>query len=189
VRPVRANSDSYNVFKFLPINGSAADAEWTAAAPWKIPAGIKQRVVSNESNLNINSGGRNDWHDMNTVNEKGRYAGQFLYRTHEVRGESEGGAVSVVNLKTKETSVLAQDPTWTALDAIRWSPWSTILFAEETTDGRFFEIFLNKDMVTGTVYDRPAVGRLAHVGIATDRSGNVYVYCVDVSDSSLGIYL
>jgi uncharacterized protein len=102
-RPVRADSDSYNAFKFIPINGSAADAEWTAAAPWKIPAGFKQRVVSNESNLNIYSGGRNDdCPDMNTVNEKGRYAGQFLYRTHEVWGEPEGGAVSVVNLKTRK---------------------------------------------------------------------------------------
>jgi secreted PhoX family phosphatase len=50
-----------------------------------------------------------------------------------------------------------------------------VLFAEETTGGRLFEIVLNDDMMSGTVYDRPAVGRIAHEGIGADADGNIYV--------------
>jgi hypothetical protein len=170
-----AESSSTGPFGFNPIDASASSAGWNPAAPWKIPAGFTQSVVSDESDLNIYDGGRDDWNDMNTVNETGRQAGRYLYRTHEVRGVPEGGAVSVVDLQTGTASILAQDTSWTALDGIRWTPWKTVVFAEETAGGRFFEIFLNDDMVTGTVVDRPAVGRLAHEGIDIDAAGNIYV--------------
>lgn len=166
-----ATADTFN----KSIDESANSADWDPAAPWKLPEGFSQEVVSNETNLNIYDGGRSDWHDMNTVNETGQEAGKFMYRTHEVRGVPEGGAVSVVNLKTGETSILAQDPSWNALDGIEWTPWGTFLFAEEVTDGRLFEVVLNPDLVTGTVYQRDQVGRLAHEGIAMDAEGNVYV--------------
>ena len=122
-------------------------------------------MVSGETQLNIYDGGRDDWNDMNTVNETGRQAGRYLYRTHEVRDQPEGGAVSVVDLKTGVAAVLAQDSSWTALDGIRWTPWQTLVFAEETAGGRFFEVLLNDDLTSGTVVERPAVGRLAHEGI------------------------
>ncbi len=166
-------------FKFEPIAGSAYDAEWDATQPWLIPEGFSQTVVSNESDLNIYDGGRDDWNDMNTVNETGLKAGRFLYRTHEVRLGSEyteGGAVSVVDLKTGEAKIIAQDPSWTAVDGIVWTPWGTVLFAEETTNGRLFELTLDKhDMMSGTVVERPAVGLLAHEGIQVGPDGSVYV--------------
>ena len=169
-------------FNFKALETSANTADWDAAAPWKLPAGFKQVVVSDESNLNIYPQGRNDWHDMNVVNETGPQAGRFLYRTHEVRlGRDEvvdaiGGSVSVVDLKTGETKVLAQDLSYTALDGIRWTPWGTLVFAEETTGGRFFELELNENMMSAKViHDRPQVGRLAHEGIDLDAAGNVYV--------------
>jgi hypothetical protein len=133
-------------------------------------------VVSDESALNIYDGGRDDWHDMNTVNETGKHAGRYLYRTHEVRGVPEGGAVSVVDLRTGEAKIIAQDVSYTALDGLRWTPWGTVLFAEETTGGRLFELVLDKnDPMSGTVHDRPAVGRLAHEGIDIGPDGSVYV--------------
>lgn len=166
-------------FGFEPIRESASSAEWNPAAPWKLPEGFEQSVVSNEQDLNIYDDGRDDWNDMNTVNESGRNAGRYLYRTHEVRIGTEypeGGAVSVVDLATGGVKVLAQDPTWTALDGIRWTPWRTILFAEETTGGRLFEVELDKkNPLSGTVIDRPAVGRLAHEGVEVGRDGEVYV--------------
>lgn len=166
-----------NKFDFEPIDSSANSADWNPAAPWKLPKGFTQSVVSGESALNIYDGGRDDWNDMNTVNETGPQAGRFMYRTHEVRGEPEGGAVSVVDLKTGEAKILAQDKSWTALDGIRWTPWGTILFAEETAGGRLLEIILdpNDPMKAIEVVDRPAVGRLAHEGIDVDSDGNVYV--------------
>ncbi|MEW8584947.1 MAG: hypothetical protein AB2531_04220, partial [Candidatus Thiodiazotropha sp.] len=86
------------------------------------------------------------------------------------------GSVSVVDLKTGETRLLVQDPGYDALDGIRWTPWGSILFAEEIPGGRLLEVFLEADLMTAKeVVDRPAVGRLAHEGIDLDRDGNVYV--------------
>jgi len=173
------------IFSFEPLTSSAVpDAGFDRTAPWKLPAGFEQYVVSDESDLDIykqptTSGNRsNDWHDMNTVNETGAHAGRYLYRTHEVRGNSErGGAVSVVDLHTGEHRVIAEDPTYDALDGIEWTPWGTILFAEEVTGGRLFEIFLDPEdpMRAAKVVDRPAVGRLAHEGVAVGADGCVYV--------------
>lgn len=171
--------DRNNSFNFKPIDSSANADDWDATAPWKLPKGYTQTVVSDETSLNIYDGGRDDWHDMNTVNETGPLAGRFMYRTHELRypdNQPEGGTVSVVDLKTGETTILAQDSSYNALDGIRWSPWGTVVFAEENEGGRFFEIELNSDMTTANaIYDRPAVGRLAHEGIDFDSEGNVYV--------------
>ncbi|MBQ0720575.1 MAG: DUF839 domain-containing protein [Gammaproteobacteria bacterium] len=173
---VVANDSQTGPFGFSPIAGSANAADWNPEAPWIIPEGFSQSIVSDESDLNIYGGGHDDWHDMNTVNETGRMAGRYLYRTHEVRNHPEGGAVSVVDLKTGESSILTQDLSYNALDGIRWTPWGTLLFAEETAGGRLFEIVLDKkDLTQGSVYDRPAVGRLAHEGIAVDAEGAVYM--------------
>ena len=114
---VNAHADSTVVngpMSFNPIAASAygmeADAG-IATTPWVIPEGYVQSIVSDESDLDIYVA--NDWHDMNTVNETGKHAGRYLYRTHEVRGGAigndgnslridggSGGAVSVVDLKT-----------------------------------------------------------------------------------------
>ena len=171
-----SNSKHHKFFNFKSLTESANSADWDATAPWKLPKGFTQTVVSDETVLNIYDGGRDDWNDMNVVNETGPMAGRFMYRTHEVRGVPEGGAVSVVDLKTGETRILAQDLSWTALDGIRWTPWNTLVFAEETEGGRLFEIVLNEDMMSAAeIIDRPAVGRLAHEGIDLDKDGNVYI--------------
>jgi len=169
-------------FAFEPIAESANSADWDATAPWKIPEGFSQTIISGEDALNIYGEGRTDWHDMNTVNETGKQAGRYLYRTHEVRlGRDEvydsiGGAVSVVDLKTGESKVIANELDWTALDGIRWTPWGTIVFAEETAGGRFFEMILDKkDLMSGTVVERPAVGLMGHEGIDIGADGAIYV--------------
>ena len=172
--------NSFSKFKELTTSANAAD--WDASAPWKLPKGYTQTIVSDETDLNIYSEGRDDWNDMNVVNETGKDAGRYLYRTHEVRlGRDDvvdaiGGSVSVVDLKTGESKVLVQDLNYTALDGVRWTPWGTLVFAEETAGGHFFEVELEEDMMTAkAVYDRPQVGRLAHEGIDLDAEGNVYV--------------
>lgn len=170
-------------FGFTPIADSANGAVFNPNAPWLIPNGFTQRIVSDESNLDIykdptTGANSNDWHDMNTANETGQHAGRYLYRTHEVRGNAErGGTVSVVDLETGETKVIAEDPTYDALDGIEWTPWGTILFAEETTGGRLLEIVLEQGdpMTAAAVIDRPAVGRLAHEGVQVGPDGAVYV--------------
>jgi secreted PhoX family phosphatase len=174
-----AIADGIKSYSFKPLQESANSAEWDPVAPWVVPKGFKQWVVSDETSLNIYDGDRDDWHDMNTVNETGPMKGRFMYRTHELRSpdnQPEGGSVSVVDLKTGKTRLLVQDPSYNALDGICWTPWGSVLFAEEVTGGRLLEIFLEDDLMTAkAVVDRPAVGRLAHEGIDLDRDGNLYM--------------
>lgn len=167
---------SHNIH-FKALSESANSANWNPAAPWVLAEGFRQKLIADESALNIYDGGRNDWHDMNTVNESGLDAGRYLYRTHEIRNAPEGGAISVVDLKTGVTKILAQNSSWNSLDGIRWTPWGTLLVAEEITNGRFFEIIIDPNNPTTAleVIDRPSLGRLAHEGIEIDSNGNIYV--------------
>ncbi len=160
---------------FDPIPGSAYGQESTTwTEPFVVPAGFTQKLVSDETVLDIYPGTTDDLTDMNTVNETGPMAGRYLYRTHEVRTN---GAVSVVDLTTGATKVIAQNTGYRRLDGIRWTPWGTLLFAEETTGGRLFEAFLDPtDPTTVTrVETRPALGIMAHEGIEALSDGTLFV--------------
>ncbi|WP_353827820.1 alkaline phosphatase PhoX [Agromyces sp. SYSU T0242] len=160
---------------FDPIAGTpyaTASSDWTE--PFVIPDGFTQSMVSDETVLDIYDGGVDDLTDMNTVNETGPQAGRYLYRTHEV---GSNGSLSVVDLETGETKVIAQRADWSRLDGIRWTPWGTLLFAEETAGGRLFEAFLDpKDPTSITrIEQRSEVGILRHEGIEATADGDVYV--------------
>jgi hypothetical protein len=115
---------------FEPIPGSAyGQASSTWDVPFIVPDGFEQTLVADETTLNIYGGNIDDLTDMNTVNETGIRAGRYLYRTHEV---GSNGSVSVVDLETGEAKVIGQNPGWRRLDGLRWTPWGTVLFAEET---------------------------------------------------------
>ena len=118
--------------------------------------------------------------DMHTVNETGPQKGRFLYRTHET---TTNGAVSVTDLQTGVSRILAQRADWERFDGIVWTPWGTILAGEEVnpsaasdpnvpqaTAGLIYEI----DPNTGAAVARPAIGAMAHEGIRLDTDGNVY---------------
>ncbi|MGE0159911.1 MAG: alkaline phosphatase PhoX [Gemmatimonadales bacterium] len=121
-----------------------------------------------------------DLPDMNTLNEGGPHAYRFLYRTHET---GSNGAVSVTDLVTGVTSIVAQRADWERFDGIAWTPWNTILAAEETSAaalkdpmvpeavaGLVYEI----DPSTGAAEPLPAVGSRAHEGLRFDKHGNLY---------------
>jgi uncharacterized protein len=162
---------------FDPIAGSAygqASSTWTE--PFVVPEGFTQTLVKDETTFDIYPG-EDDLTDMNTLNENGVRAGRYLYRTHEV---GSNGSVSVVDLQTGDAEVIAQDlqaPTYRRLDGLRWTPWGTVLFAEETTGGRLFEIFLEADDPTEAVKveTRKEVGILRHEGIEALGNGTVFV--------------
>jgi hypothetical protein len=199
-----ADSTVNGPMAFDPIPASAYGMENDAdigTAPWVIPEGFSQTIISDETDLNIYV--ENDWNDMNTVNETGKHAGRYLYRTHEVRGGAigddgnslridggSGGAVSVIDLNTGVAKEVVGRADWEALDGIVWTPWQTILFAEEAgttarpdpdhtdaTSGLVYELKLKKDDPTAmeSVTVRPMLGALAHEGIEIDAEGNVYV--------------
>jgi len=159
---------------FDPIDGtpySTATADWTD--PFVIPEGFTQELLADETVLDIYAGA-DDLTDMNTVNETGPEAGRYLYRTHEV---GSNGSLSVVDLKTGDAKVIAQDAGWRRLDGLRWTPWGTVLFAEETAGGRLFEAFLDpKDPTVVThVEERRELGILRHEGIEALADGTAFV--------------
>ena len=189
---------------FHSLAGSAYGREHDAdidTSPFLLPEGYQQRIVSSERDLNIYVG--SDLLDMNTVNETGKHAGRYLYRTHEVRGGAfgsngnalridggSGGSLSVVDLKTGMARELISRADWEALDGIVWTPWHSILFTEEigtpkrpdpdapnATSGLVYELQLRRDDPSTVVRVdvRPMLGVLAHEGIEVDPQGNVYV--------------
>ncbi len=161
---------------FEPVDGSAygqQSTDWTE--PLLAPEGFSQELVADETVLDIFGQGVDDLTDMNTVNETGPRAGRYLLRTHEV---GSNGAVSVVDLATGEAHVVAQDPGFRRLDGIRWTPWGTVLFAEETAGGRLFEATFDARRPFRQMEwaERPQVGALRHEGIGATNDA---VYVVD----------
>lgn len=164
---------------FEPIDGSAygqQSTDWTE--PLVAPEGFAQELVADETVLDIYGGGTDDLTDMNVQNETGPRAGRYLIRTHEV---GSNGSVSVVDLQTGEAHVVAQDPGFRRLDGIDWTPWGTVLFAEETKGGRLFEgHFDAKDPFAAMEWvERPEAGIIRHEGIGATHDA---VYVIDELD-------
>jgi hypothetical protein len=185
---------------FDPIPASAyaestTDKTILDAAPWLIPDGYSQRIVSDETDLNLYQ--INDRPAKIVTNKTGALAGRYLYRTHEtypgkdlhLDGTS-GGALSVVDLETGVTQLLATRSDWEELDGLTWTPWGSLLFAEETDEQRYpdpdypnakrglvYELKLNDDdsTVAKSVTALPSLGAVRHNAVEFDRKGNVYL--------------
>lgn len=170
-------------FAFEGLTESGTPGSLPGCAPFKLPAGFSQQVLIEERPLcgapivHDAVPGENDLTDMLTVNENGRRKGHFLYRTHENGGGR--AAITAVDLKSGQIRTYTGadfgiTPTFSRLDGIEWTPWGTLLVAEENGEfGRLFEC--RAEGLTVYCEDRPAVGRMSHEGIAVDRKGNVYV--------------
>ena len=170
-------------FQFSPLPTSAACVPGGAGTfpveqPFLLPEGFVQTVIAREGD-----GGTIDNWDMHSLNESGPGAGRFLYHSHEVLT---GGMVSVTDLSSGETRVLAQRVYWDRLDGLVWTPWNTLLTGEEMRPerqpsvpdprvpqaqaGLMYEI----DPSTGEDVPLPALGAKAHEGMRIDPQGNVY---------------
>lgn len=168
-------------FSFEPLTSSATIGAQPAAAPFVLPDGFTQEIIWQEANPAPDA---DDLPDMNTVNETGPQAGRYLYRTHEI---TSNGSVTVTDLETGQTRILAQRADWQRFDGLKWTPWRTLLAAEETANvpvgplrdpqypnavhGLVYEI----EPATGQATTRPALGSMAHEGIGVDPAGNVYI--------------
>lgn len=184
VEPYRAASDPNHALSqsgigfsnFTPLAASTAcTSGGDPVASFVLPAGFGQQIIGREGD-----GGTLDLWDMNTQNETGPSAGRFLYRAHEIGPNAQ---VSVQDLKTRQITILAQRADFERFDGIVWTPWGTILVAEETvtaafpdpavpqaTAGLVYEI----DPQTGAATPRPAVGSRSHEGLRFDTRGNLY---------------
>ncbi|HEY7461278.1 MAG TPA: alkaline phosphatase PhoX [Gemmatimonadota bacterium] len=160
------------LFKPLP-NSAACTPGGNAAKPFLLPPGFKQTVTVSEPAFP-------DLPDMTTENEFGPAAGRVIFRTHELTSNA---AVSTTDRTTGATTILAQRADWERFDGIAWTPWKTILAAEEVvlagfpdpsvpeaTAGLVYEI----DPGTGNAVARPAIGSRSHEGLRFDADGNLY---------------
>ncbi len=160
-------------FEPLPTSAVCTVPGGDPVNPLVLPAGYTQSILAAEPQFD-------DLPDMNTQNETGAQAGRFVYRTHEIRAN---GSVSVTDLETGVTKTLARRADWERLDGIVWTPWKTILVAEEVIvaairdpavpqarGGLVYEI----DPETGAAVVRPAIGARSHEGLAFDSKGNLY---------------
>ena len=181
----RAESAGQFQFEPLPASTPCTDGG-NPAQPFVLPAGYTQTVIASEPQFP-------DLPDMNTQNETGPDAGRYLYRTHETATNS---AVTVTDLKTGATKTLAQRADWERFDGIVWTPWGTILAAEEVNAaaardpevpnaqaGLVYEFFLNPNDPTKLdkrkgggdgIAPRPAIGSKSHEGMRFDPQGNLY---------------
>lgn len=148
---------------FTPVPASSAcvgEGGGRQSQPFVIPAGYTQQVFAEETDNRLE-----DLWDMHTQNESGVDAGRFVYRTHEVGGQAPGdprlgagGGVSVTDLTTGTTQMLAERNDWEAFDGLVWTPWGTLLAAEEritqtfrdpqvpnASGGLVYEFFLDRD--------------------------------------------
>ncbi len=161
----------------LPFDGLATSASCSVGGGLEqvvLPVGFAATPVAREGE------GFLDLPDMNTVNETGWRAGRFLYRTHEL---TSNGGVSVTDLVTGGTRILAQRADFERFDGIAWTPWGTIIAGEEVSPsaakdpafpnavgGHVYEF----DPETGAAKTLAAVGARAHEGLRFDRDGNLY---------------
>src|SRR5258707_14919070 len=115
-------------FQFASLASSAVcTVGGSATQPFVLPSGFTQTNIASEPDYG-------DVPDMNTVNENGQRAGRYLYQAHEL---GSNGSVSVVDLLTGATKTIAQRADWEALDPTAWTPWGTLLIAEETNAAKF----------------------------------------------------
>jgi hypothetical protein len=175
-----ANDGTTGGFQFSPLASSAAcTVGGSATAPFVLPAGFTQTIIASEPDYA-------DVPDMNTLNETGPRAGRYLYRVHEVGSNA---SLSVTDLLTGTTKTIAQRADWESLDPTVWTPWGTLLFAEETNAAQFrdpdypqavaglvYEVFFDAadPSVVTKVVARPAIGSKSHEGMRFDPQGNLY---------------
>ena len=180
-------SGGFNEFTGLSSSFACTVSGGDAVNPLLLPDGFTQSIVASEPSF----GG--DAIDMNTENETGAQRGRFLYRPTE----SGVGTVSVTDLETGVTKVIAQRADWESFDPIVWTPWGSLLVGEETgaqgrpdpnvpgaIGGLMYELFLDPSdpTVVTNIVARPALGAKAHEGNRFDSKGNHY----GISESNPG---
>jgi hypothetical protein len=170
-------------FQFTPLSSSYACtvSGGDPVNPVALPAAFAQTIIASEPQFA-------DAGDMNTQNENGTDAGRYLYRASE-GSISEVSVTDLQNLGPNSTKRFAFRADWEALDPVVWTPWGTILVAEETNAaskpdpdypsaraGLVYELYpsASDPSVLDHIVARPAIGSKSHEGMRFDKQGNLY---------------
>jgi uncharacterized protein len=190
-----AVADGTRFSDFTPLTASALPtADESKPITFGNPKFKQESII--ERNAQLAAGKPNSGNfDMNTLNETGRAKGRFLFTVFET-GSS---GVQRHDRKTGKTETIWQSPgvapaitSHVAFDACFWTPWGTLITAEEawgpafTFAGRLYEL---KNPLTAPGITNPVsstsndgakmvhqnvIPRTAHEGIQFDKAGNMY---------------
>jgi len=191
--PAFASGTSFD--RFTPMTGDAGAGTLPEAAPYKLssPCFSQMTIVARDVTQarRFDSGS----YDMHTANESGPDAGRYLFTVFET-GQA---GIQRTDLRTMLTTTIWASPaaspalnSHVAFDASRWTPWGSLLAAEESWSddpaqpsihGRLFEVprplAAPADIV---IKHRDILPRVAHEGLAFDNKNNLYF--IDERDDS-----
>ncbi len=165
---------------FTALTASVAAGSLPEEAPLLLSAANFTQQSISANDLGAQNGGvrvGDNW-DMNTANENGPDAGRYLFSPYE----SGAAGVRRLDLQTGTAVTIVPEGTqgFISGDASRWTPWGSLLTAEESfstgsTKGRLFEV-TNPLAAVGSVnfVQRSIIPRVAHEGLTFDKDNNLY---------------
>jgi uncharacterized protein len=190
-----ALADGARFSDFTPLAASAAPtSDESAPITLSSPKFAQRSIASRETQLAAGKPNSGAW-DQTTVNETGEDRGRFLFTVFE----TDQAGVQRQDLKTGATETIWNafaEGDAVAFDACYWTPWGTLITAEEAWEttaagstlpyGRLFElknpldapgilaplsVDANED---ADFVHQNVVPRTSHEGIQFDKAGNMY---------------
>jgi hypothetical protein len=172
---------------FTPLTGDIGAGTLPEAAPFKLssPHFSQMTIVARDpAQVNRFDSGN---YDMHTANETGPDAGRYLFTVFET-GQA---GIQRTDLRTMITTTIWSSPaaapalnSHIAFDAARWTPWGSLLTAEESWSdsnkpvsiyGRLFEVTNPlADPADISMVHRGILPRVSHEGLAFDKKNNLY---------------
>lgn len=173
--------------QFTPLRGDVGVSTLPEVAPYRLPSPhfAQRTLIAREptQTRRFDSG----HYDMITANETGPDAGRYLF----IPFETNQAGIQRIDLRTQTVMTLWASPaaapaldSYVAFDASRWSPWRSLLTAEESWTrrsgapshyGRLLEV-VNPLAAPSEIklVHRNILPRVAHEGLAFDAQRNLY---------------
>jgi secreted PhoX family phosphatase len=175
-------------FNSLLSTSATLDASKESTAPFSLPTGFTQTKIVDRNTANLDpdfAATFGNW-DMVALSPDNRYifipaevgSGAGVSRYDTVTGDFVTGLKGDTTL-TRSTNPATWNPTkdnYAAFDPATYTPYGTVLVAEETDNGRLFE-WRNPLAAAGTTPDvvwRSAIPAVAHEGLRFDAQGTLY---------------
>lgn len=173
--------------QFTPLRGDVGVATLPETAPYRLSSSqfTQRTLIARDpaQNRRFDSG----HYDMITANETGHDAGRYLF----IPFETNQAGIQRIDLRTQAVVTLWASPaaapaldSYIAFDASRWTPWGSLLTAEEAWArrsgapshyGRLLEV-VNPIAAPAEIklVHRNILPRVAHEGLAFDANRNLY---------------
>jgi secreted PhoX family phosphatase len=196
---MQAFAANTNFDNFTALTSSVAAGSLPESSPFQFanPNWTQVSIANRTSQLNQGQDNSGNW-DMITANETGIDAGRYLFMPFET-GTAGVQRIDFLNpdYNTRTVTLVASGTQgFVAGDASRWTPWGTLLTAEESwgtgsTNGRLFEL-TNPIAATGTgdsnFVQRSVIPHVSHEGLAFDNHNNLY-FIDEVNGGSIYKYV